>query len=413
MKPRVLVLAESLPYPTLKGGDHRTWRNVNALASFADVGVFGLCSNDVRRHEVPDIPLAFWLASTDPALAYPPPVGHRLPARRWLFEAAGHPSDLYLSEGAARELSDLVARFRPAAIVVEGVWLRGYLEVVRGAACRCILDCPNVEAALFRELASATTADDLESRVIRDVLPPRTERLERAAIQAADQIWVCSAADERRLRALYTPSAPIRVIPNAINIEDYAGVAANRRSDAEVPLTLLFTGFFPYRPNGIAAMFLVDEVFPRLAAAYPECRLLLVGAGPSEALKAAAARDQRIVVTGAVRDMNPWLARATALAVPLFQGGGTRLKMLEAFAAGLPVISTAKGAEGLDARHGTHVLLAERAEEFVDAALAIARDRMLAARLAERARALVADRYSWQTTAPAIRDSFDAVVAAA
>lgn len=413
MKRRILILAESLPYPTLKGGDLRTWQNVNALSSFAEVGVFGLCSNDIRRHNTPEIPLAFWSASSDPALAYPPPAGVRLPGRQWLLEPLGHPSDLYVSGGAARELSDLVERFRPAALVIEGLWLRGYLDVIRSAGCRCILDCHNVEASVLRELARASTSDDLESRVLRDVLPARTEAIERAAVHAVDQLWVCSPDDERRLRALYAPAAPISVIPNGIRVEDYDGHRGDGSQSGDTSLTILFTGFFAYRPNEIAAMFLVEHVFPRLTSAWSNCRLLLVGARPSEALRAAAASDERIVVTGAVRDIRPWLAGATALVVPLFHGGGTRLKVLEAFAAGLPVISTAKGAEGLDVRDRTHLLLADTAGEFVDAALALWHDRALATRLAENARTLVADRYSWETIRHPIEQAIDALVASA
>ena len=89
--PTLLVLAESLPYPTLKGGDLRTWQNINALATCGRVGVFGLCSNDRRRESVPDLGLECWETSSDPALTIPPPKGIRLPARAWLLDPPGHP----------------------------------------------------------------------------------------------------------------------------------------------------------------------------------------------------------------------------------------------------------------------------------------------------------------------------------
>ena len=180
-RPRVLVLAESLPYPTLKGGDLRTWQNVNALASVADVGVFGLCSNDRRRDRRPDLDLLCWTTSTDAALTSPPPKGVRLAARAWLLDPRGHPSDLYFSEDAARELAQLLAGLRPDVVLLEGLWLQRYLGIVRAAGCRTILDCHNVEAALFRELAQAVDRHDLEGRIVRDVLPARTEAIERDA----------------------------------------------------------------------------------------------------------------------------------------------------------------------------------------------------------------------------------------
>lgn len=407
-----MVVAESLPWPTLKGGDLRTWQNVNALGAIADVGVFGVCSNDGRRHRPPPLPLTCWTASTDPALAYPPPKNVKIPARAWLLDPQGHPSDLYFSEHAAQELADLLARFDPDLVLVEGVWLHRYLGVSRSPGRRTILDCHNVEAAVMRALATATDRADLEGRVVREVLPARTETIERAAVAAVDQIWVCSGEDERRMRQLYQPRTPIAVVPNGVRLEDYDGEGAARsaaRAGDERPLTVLFPGIFAYRPNAIAAAFLVDEIFPRLAAAETSVRLLLVGPMPSPAMLAAAERDPRIVVTGAVPDVRPYLAEATVMAVPLFHGGGTHLKVLEAFAARLPVISTRKGAEGLAVAHGVHLLLAADAEEFVTSTLNVWRDGALAWRLITEARAVVASHYSWTAVGTRVRDAIDAL----
>lgn len=404
------MLAESLPYPTLKGGDLRTWQNINALASCTRVGIFGFCSNDRRRESVPDLALECWESSSDPALTIPPPKGVRLPARAWLLDPQGHPSDLYYSEGAARELSVLLGRLRPDIVVLEGLWLHRYLGVIRGAGCRVILDCHNVEAALACEVGSASSGNDLEARVRRDILPARTEAIERRAVRAADQLWACSAEDERRLRDRYHPVPPVIVVPNGIRLGDYGGGLRPDRP-AEAPPTLVFPAFFGHFPNVVAARFLIEKVLPRLAAAAGACRLLLVGAMPPPELAAAAASDPRIVVTGAVRDIRPYLADATAMAVPLFHGGGTRLKILEGFATGLPVISTAKGAEGLNARDRTHLLLAETADEFVAAAVALSRDPDLARCLTANARAWVAERFSWDAAAARIRHAIAALEA--
>jgi glycosyltransferase involved in cell wall biosynthesis len=404
--PRILLLAESLPFPTLKGGDLRVWQNVNALASCARIGVFGLCSNDRRRETAPDLALAFWTASADPALAIPPPKGVRLPARAWLLDPGGHPSDLYFSDAAAREVERLLQSFVPDVVLAEGLWLHRYLDLARAAGCMTILDAFNVEALVFRELAPVSSGPDLPERVRREILPQRTEAIEREAVGQVDQLWVCSAEDESRMREMYRPRAPITVIPNGIRVDDYrSDPAANGRHPPGSPLTVVFPGFFAHPPNGVAAEFLVEEIFPRLVRECEASRLLLVGGMPPPRLHAAATRDERIVVTGAVRDVRPYLSRATVMAVPVFQGGGTRLKILEGFASGLPVVSTAKGAEGLGARDGTHLVLAESADEFVAAIVAVARDPELADRLAGNARALVAERFSWESIGGRIRDA--------
>jgi len=112
----------------------------------------------------------------------------------------------------------------------------------------------------------------------------------------------------------------------------------------------------------------------------------------------AARRDPRIVVTGPVPDIRPYLAAASAMVVPLFQGSGTRFKILEAFAANVPVISTPKGAEGLDIEDGTHLLIAESADEFVDAVQQLWADENLAKKLTANGLELLKQLYFWDVT---------------
>jgi glycosyltransferase involved in cell wall biosynthesis len=412
-EPRVLVLAESLPYPTLKGGDFRTWQNVNATAGFARVSVFGICSNDRRRDWPPDLDLEGWTCAEDPALAIPPPKGVRLAARAWLLDPAGHPSDLYFSEPAADELGELLAKFRPDVVLVEGVWLHRYIDVIRKAGCRVILDCHNVEAEISREMARTVEGSSLEARVRREILPDRTEAIERTAVGRADQLWVCSADDERHLRRRYDPAAPVVVIPNTLRTADYEVVrAARRENDASGALSLVYPGFFGHAPNVRAARFLIDEVGPLLDAAGAEWTLALVGALPAPELVAAAARDGRIAVTGAVPSVHPWLARATIVPVPLFEGSGTRLKVLEAFASEVPVVATAKGVEGLGVVDGTHALTAETAAGFAHAILRLWRDARLRRRIAAAAMRFLEERYSWASIDGRVREAVGAVAVA-
>jgi glycosyltransferase involved in cell wall biosynthesis len=380
----------------VKGGDYRNWQHLNTLTDCARVGIFGICSNDTRRGNAPDLPLLCWEASTDPALALPPPHGMRLAGRAWLLDPEGHPSDLFFSDHAAQELTALVERLRVAIVVLEGLWLHRYLEVVRRSGCQVILDCHNVEAQLAEDLAATCTGEDLESRVRREVLPERTSAIERRAARSVDQLWACSPEDERRLRRRYDRVGPIVVVPNALRLEDYETVAGPSRRSCP---TLIFPAFFGHLPNVLAARFLVEEVLPRVAQACGDCRLRLVGAMPPRELVQAAESDRRVLVTGAVADVRPYLRDATAMVVPIFQGSGTRFKLLEAFAAELPVVSTAKGAEGLGLEHGTHLLIAETADDFAAAVQELAGAPALAAALATRARALVAERFSW----PALR----------
>jgi glycosyltransferase involved in cell wall biosynthesis len=250
--------------------------------------------------------------------------------------------------------------------------------------------------------------------LIREVLPSRTRAIERRATHAVDQIWVCSDADARLMKDLHAPPAPIHVVCNGVDLESY-GAARVRPPDcfekvAPTERPLLFLGTFGYWPNQTAAIFLIEEVFPLLASRHPDSQLLLVGTMPTSRMLEAAKSDSRILVTGAVPDIRPYLAAASVLAVPLFEGGGTRFKILEALAAGVPVISTAKGAEGLQAEEGTHLLIAESADEFVDGVLRIWTNESLKNRLKLHGRDLVRECYSWPVAARQIRQALQPLI---
>jgi glycosyltransferase involved in cell wall biosynthesis len=124
----------------------------------------------------------------------------------------------------------------------------------------------------------------------------------------------------------------------------------------------------------------------------------------------AAKTEPRIVVTGPVTDIRPYLAAASAMIVPLFQGSGTRFKILEAFAMRVPVISTAKGAEGLDVEIERHLLIAESAREFVECLQRLWTDKGLAQKLKTRALDLLSRHYSWTAAGREIRSAIDRIV---
>jgi glycosyltransferase involved in cell wall biosynthesis len=147
---------------------------------------------------------------------------------------------------------------------------------------------------------------------------------------------------------------------------------------------------------------LIDEVVGPLAERFAETRLVLVGRNATRAMVAAAAQNPRVTLTGPVEDVRPYLETAGAMPVPLFGGGGTRLKVLEAFAAGIPVTSTAKGVEGLDVEAGRHYLRAEDGPGFIEAIGTLWSDPVTSRTLTRESRELVRGEYSWPVAQRAI-----------
>jgi glycosyltransferase involved in cell wall biosynthesis len=216
------------------------------------------------------------------------------------------------------------------------------------------------------------------------------KRYELEACRAVDQIHVMSAVDGEFLaRHLEESAHKIRIIPNGVDLEQFCpGPGPGDRRD------LLFLGSFPHLPNLDALDAFLAEVWPRIRACRPATRLTVAGAQPPRRVLDLDGQDG-IRVAGEVSNVVPLYQNHRALVVPVRAGSGTRLKILEAFACGLPVVSTTLGAEGIEALDGKQLLLADGPEEQARACLRVLENENLAALLAAGGRRLVEERFSW------------------
>ena len=223
----------------------------------------------------------------------------------------------------------------------------------------------------------------------------RLRRLERALARSADAVVAVSEDEARIVRAL-APAGRVVVAPNGVDVD---ALAPTPPGDA-----LLFVGLLSYAPNRDAMEWFTRDVLPHLAAENPE--VLVAGREPGPGLQALATEQPRVRLLGFVPDLAPLYARAAVFINPMRGGGGTRLKMLGAMAAGKAVVSTTIGAEGLALASGREVLIADTAEEFAAAVRALLRDRTRAARLGRAARALVESRYRWEACLAPLDDLY-------
>jgi glycosyltransferase involved in cell wall biosynthesis len=197
----------------------------------------------------------------------------------------------------------------------------------------------------------------------------------------------------------------VHLIPNGVDPDAYQSLPAGRNTGRPI---LLYVGAMSWAPNIAAALFLAQQVLPRVRSEYPDARLQIVGRDPAPAVQALRGLPG-VEVTGTVPAILPYLAGARLLAVPLESGGGTRLKILEAFAAGLPVVSTAVGCEGLRVQDDEHLLIANR-EQFTQSVLALLKNPALGERLALRSRELVREQYDWRAVGEAASAAVEAVM---
>ena len=247
-----------------------------------------------------------------------------------------------------------------------------------GPTCR--LDLDDLESRTRRGLAALhEAAGDEAAAAIERAEALRYARFERQELGRFHRVYVCSE-DDRRVLARRHGSRRMVVIPNAVRIP--TSIAARRRG---VPFTLLFVGTLGYYPNEDGAIYFCAEILPRLqAAAGRPVRLLIVGSNPSARLHALA-RDHEVTVTGTVPDLTRYYAVADAVVVPLRAGGGTRIKVLEAFGHRRPVVSTTVGAQGIEATPGLDLLIGDTPRAFADQCARLMRAPDLGKALAARA----------------------------
>ena len=246
-----------------------------------------------------------------------------------------------------------------------------------------ILD--EVESGLF--LDQVRMASGPIRRARRAMMWWKYARFMRGLLAAFDACTVVSEEEAQILRRI-APGARVAVIPNGIDLGRYAGV-----KETPEPDTLIFTGAPTYWANRDALEFFAEAIWPEIRRRRPGARFFITGRTPEGV---ALPRPSGWIYTGYVEDVRPWVARAWALAVPLRFGGGTRVKILEAMALGTPVVSTRKGAEGLDLPHPEALLVADTPDGFVGEVLALLEDPERRARQSRLVREAVRA-YDWRS----------------
>jgi glycosyltransferase involved in cell wall biosynthesis len=240
---------------------------------------------------------------------------------------------------------------------------------------KLVLDAHNVEAEIVERLAGS--APRWQRRLLH-WHAGRIRDLERELARQVDLVFTCSDKDADAFRAMGAKA--VRVVPNAVPPLSTPLVAQRR--------DVVFVGSLDWRPNADAAVVLAQEIWPRCRGLLPGARLILVGRNPPPHVQAL--QSPEVIVTGSVPSVQPWLDGAFATAIPLRAGSGTRIKILEAWAAGVPVVASRIAAEGLPYRDGHDLLLAEQPGEFARALVRLWSNRQLAAELVRAGRQTVA-----------------------
>jgi polysaccharide biosynthesis protein PslH len=321
----------------------------------------------------------------------------------------------YTTATMARVLRQVLAKDRYDVVQMETPFLASYLPIIRASrfSPRVVCDWHNIESEVIGR-HSYRTKNVLRRSYIQ-LTTHHTSRMERRIISAFDAHLVVSQRDRDQLLQL-EPEGRVFVVENGVDTTYFAHEAIERayatwlqnqnqplaptRSSQEEASSrperyrVLFVGSMDYYANVDAVLQFARNVWPAIHGSKPALMFTIVGRRPGARVQALA-RLPGIEVTGTVDDIRPYYREAMAAVVPLRIAGGTRLKILEAMAAGVPVISTRLGAEGLSVSDGKDILFAEGPDEYCQALTALRRDELWRQALIDHAQSLVRGRYDW------------------
>jgi len=375
-------------HPTDKGGQIRTLEMLRRLH---------------LRHEI------HYVAYADPAQpegprrsseystrAYPIPLNvppraslaFAAQALRNLFSSLPLSLERYVSAQMRQQVEQLILRERFDGVVCDFLSAAPLLPDMRG----CLLFQHNVETMIWRR--HVENAGSPLGRKYFGLQAGRMFRYERDTCRRAGGIVAVSENDSTTMAQLFDiPQPP--AIPTGVDIEYFAPPA----EPAQPLRDLVFIGSMDWMPNIDGIRWFVEDVLPRIRARRPDCTLTIAGRKPTSAITELAARDSRILVTGGVPDIRPYVWGAAVSIVPLRIGGGTRLKIYESMAARVPVVSTSIGAEGLAIHPPLDIRIADTAEEFAAQCLALLENPQQRNDTADAAWRMVAENFSWESVA--------------
>ncbi len=416
---KILLLSPYPPYPPHGGGTMRIFQIIRGLAQRHTLTCLTFAPDAAAERALAP------LRDLCRVAAVRGPAPRSTLRRAWTTFASPFP-DMALrnmSPAFRAVLNDLVAAERFDVVQAESIEMAPYLLSLSSAGRkrfahrpRLVFDQFNAEYVLQKraaltDLRAALTLSNPARRGAGGVYSliqwVKLAYYERDVMQKCDVTVVVSEEDRRALERL--GGTRFVVAPNGVDTTFFSRAALAREHRAPLSFvapTLVFSGTLDFRPNVDALAWFVDAVLPQVRMRRPDIRLLAVGKRPAPALQRLA--DQgRLVLTGEVADVRPYLTGATVYIVPMRIGGGIRLKVLEAFALEAPVVSTSLGVEGIvGLRDGVHCVLADTPERFAGAILRLLDTSTTGRALGAAARELACAGYDWATIIPRLESAY-------
>jgi glycosyltransferase involved in cell wall biosynthesis len=383
---KILWIKSDFLHPTTRGGRIRTLEMLKRLHQRHEIDYVAYA--DTAHQDAVDLSAEYCTRAW--------PIYRETPGRtspRFLLQlAAGLASDLpvtvrrYRSAAMRRQIESLRAERRFDAMVCDFVFPAPNVPDIQN----WILFQHNVETMIWRRQAEHATNPFL--RIFAGIEAKRMFNLERNLCNRAAHVVAVSPQDAAKMRSMFGTA---RVSETATGVDIAYFDPTQPRTSPGISSDLVFVGAMDWLPNIDGVTWFVQEVLPLIRRERPGCTVAIAGRTPQPSIADLARQDPLIRVTGTVPDIRPYLWGSAVSIVPLRIGGGTRLKIYESMAAGIPVVSTAVGAEGLKINPGEDIRIADTPESFARQCLDLLGDPAARARLSEAASRMVSSNFSW------------------
>jgi glycosyltransferase involved in cell wall biosynthesis len=294
-------------------------------------------------------------------------------------------------------LNKIISSEKPEVIIMTSIW---DFHPIKKLSIPKILDAHNVDATAIEERFGE-----------KHFFSKLVARAEKDALENSDHICCCSADDKIGFVKKYKISPDkISVVPNGVDLDEFASMNIEIPRDWEKKLsghkTLLFMGKLDYQPNKEALKFINEVIAPELEEKQPGLFKIVICGGP---IPSNAESFHNIIhFAGRVEEVVPWMKRADVCISPIFSGSGTRLKIIEYFSSNTPVVSTAKGAEGLGSTHNKDIVIAEK-DTFTNEIINLCSDADKSKSIAENAFLLAKNKFDWKVIRPLWRKALEKI----
>lgn len=389
---RILWLSHLVPYPPKGGVQQRSYNLIRELSRHHEVIVLPFFQ---RAHHADNESIREARDHFSKFCTFLPPVAipsesrvlgrHRLALR----SLVGDPYTIQWLKGNqyAAELASAMRKFSPQALHFDTISLAPFRAMTRGTPA--VLNHHNIESDMLLRRAS------LESNAAKRIYYwQEGVRLRRYEINVATQFaahLTCSSLDSQRLQASVPDSIRTEVIPNGVDLEFFKPSGKH----SPEPNSIVFAGRLSWYPNAMAMRFFVKDIWPALRDLVPNTKVTVIGRSPPMELLDAARSDSRITVTGFVDDVRPYMEKSMVYFCPIFDGGGTKLKILDALAMSSAIVAHPIACEGIEVTEGKDVLFASTGEQFATGIKRLFEDSTLRERLSANARTLAQSTYSF------------------